>query len=206
MYKIYINETPLYLLKTGDPLLEQLQVGENVLVSRYSGKIKSLPNYFDMLEKTRRYAAVGLFADDFSNLEKDFFQCFQKVEAGGGVVVAPSGKVLFILRLGHWDLPKGKIDPGEDPPTAALREVREETGIQTLRLGDPLPTTYHTYKSASGKRMLKVTFWFKMFAKEQPLLPQTEEDITEAVWEFPEAILSQGDVPVYRNIRELLDG
>ncbi len=206
MYKIYINETPLYLLKTGDPLLDQLQVGENVLVSRYSGKIKSLPNYFDMLEKTRRYAAVGLFADHFSNLEKDFFQCFQKVEAGGGVVVAPSGKVLFILRLGHWDLPKGKIDPGEDPPTAALREVREETGIQTLRLGDPLPTTYHTYKSASGKRMLKVTFWFKMFAEEQPLHPQIEEDIAAAVWEFPEHILSQRDVPVYRNIRDLLDG
>jgi 8-oxo-dGTP pyrophosphatase MutT (NUDIX family) len=205
MYKIYINETPLYLLKTGDPLIDLLQAEGNILVSRYSGKIKSLPNYFDMLEKTRRYAAVVVFADDFSNLEKDFFQCFQKVEAGGGLVIAPSGKVLFIHRLGHWDLPKGKLDPGEDAPTAAVREVQEETGLKSLRVGDALPTTYHTYKSTSGKRMLKVTYWFKMYADEQPLLPQTEEDITEAVWEFPGAILSQGDVPVYRNIRDLLD-
>jgi 8-oxo-dGTP pyrophosphatase MutT (NUDIX family) len=206
MYKIYINETPLYLLQSGAGLIEQLQAQGNVLISRYSGKIKTLPNYFDMLEKTRRYAAVVLFSDDFGNLEKDFFHCFQKVEAGGGVVVAPSGKVLFIHRLGHWDLPKGKIDPGEDPPTAALREVREETGIKTLRLGDPLPATYHTYKTASGKRMLKVTFWFKMYAEEQPLYPQAEEDITAAVWEFPETILSQGNIPVYRNIRDILDG
>lgn len=29
----------------------------------------------------------------------------------------------------HWDLPKGLIDPGEDPLTCALRETREEFGL-----------------------------------------------------------------------------
>ena len=204
MYKIYINETPLYLLKTGDPLMERLQAAGDFLAGRYTGKIKSLPNYFDMLEKSRRYAAVALYADDLETLARDFFKCFQKVEAGGGVVVTPEGKVLFIHRLGHWDLPKGKIDPGEDPPTAAVREVREETGIETLQLGTPLPTTYHTYKTSSGKRMLKVTYWFNMHAEEQPLHPQFEEDIAAAIWEFPSTILTQTEIPVYRNIRDLL--
>lgn len=204
MYKIYINETPLYLLKTGDPLIDRLQAEGNFLAGRYTGKIKSLPNYFDMLEKSRRYAAVALYADEVEILERDFLKCFQRVEAGGGVVVTSDGKVLFIHRLGHWDLPKGKIDPGEDPPTAAVREVREETGLQVLQLGEPLPTTYHTYRTSSGKRMLKVTYWFRMYAEEQPLHPQFEEDITAAVWEFPSAILTQTAIPVYRNIRDLL--
>ncbi|MHA7818511.1 MAG: RNA pyrophosphohydrolase [Erythrobacter sp.] len=32
--------------------------------------------------------------------------------------------------LGFWQMPQGGIDPGEDPETAALRELAEETGIE----------------------------------------------------------------------------
>ena len=41
---------------------------------------------------------------------------------------------LFLLlrhqRGGHWGAPKGHIEPGETPTDCALRELREETGIQ----------------------------------------------------------------------------
>ena len=42
--------------------------------------------------------------------------------------------ILFLLlhyEAGHWDLPKGKIEPGETKQEAALRELMEETGLTT---------------------------------------------------------------------------
>lgn len=46
------------------------------------------------------------------------------------IVVGPRGLLLHVhRRLGRWLQPGGHIDPGEDPPAAALRETREETGV-----------------------------------------------------------------------------
>ena len=59
------------------------------------------------------------------------------VRAAGGIVSAPDGRMLLILRNGRWDLPKGKVEPGETLLQAALREVQEETGIHGL---SPSPT------------------------------------------------------------------
>jgi septum formation protein len=56
--------------------------------------------------------------------------------AGAGVLLTTGTKVLVLLRSyevtepGTWGLPGGAVDPGEDPITAGLRELREETGIQ----------------------------------------------------------------------------
>ncbi|OGW92419.1 MAG: hypothetical protein A3D28_05675 [Omnitrophica bacterium RIFCSPHIGHO2_02_FULL_63_14] len=57
-----------------------------------------------------------------------------KVSAGG-VVLNPYGEVLVVNQNGNsWSLPKGHIDPGEDVLDAARREIREESGIGSLRL------------------------------------------------------------------------
>jgi 8-oxo-dGTP pyrophosphatase MutT (NUDIX family) len=56
--------------------------------------------------------------------------------AGAGVLLTTGKKVLVLIRSdevtepGTWALPGGAVDPGEDPITAGLRELREETGIQ----------------------------------------------------------------------------
>ncbi len=76
---------------------------------------------------------------------KSFKSLFHIVEAAGGLVANKEDKILFIHRLGKWDLPKGKLEKGEGVKEAAVREVEEETGITDLELLDFLQETYHIY-------------------------------------------------------------
>jgi 8-oxo-dGTP pyrophosphatase MutT (NUDIX family) len=54
----------------------------------------------------------------------------------GGIVISLEGKYRKYLLVqsstdpSHWVFPKGHIEPGESPETAALREVREEAGVE----------------------------------------------------------------------------
>jgi 8-oxo-dGTP pyrophosphatase MutT (NUDIX family) len=87
-----------------------------------------------------------------------------------------------MFRRGKWDLPKGKLDNGESLEDCALREVTEETGVGGLTLQKFLLVTEHTYEER-GVPILKETHWWLMSTKgRQPLIPQTEEDITELRW------------------------
>lgn len=71
-----------------------------------------------------------------------------KIVAAGAVVTrdGANGTEFLLVHRGYradWTFPKGKVDPGEHVLTAAVREVREETGF-AIELGVPLPT--QTYK------------------------------------------------------------
>ncbi|MCB0705881.1 MAG: NUDIX hydrolase [Saprospiraceae bacterium] len=197
MYKIYINDNLLvFSAGNSDPEAD-------ALVAPYRGKVKFLHQYIDLLEKTDRYQKVELTSPDPDALFETFASLYKLIEAAGGVVVNPAGKVLFIHRLGFWDLPKGKIDPGESPEEAAVREVWEETGIQEIQLGSLLQSSYHTYKTPKGKRVLKRTYWFMMEAPNQVLIPQTTEYIEEAVWKAPAGFLHT-QPKIYKSISDVL--
>jgi len=45
---------------------------------------------------------------------------------------------------GYWELPGGKIDAGETPQAALVREFKEELDI-TIEVADPLPVIEHVY-------------------------------------------------------------
>ena len=47
-------------------------------------------------------------------------------------VASPAVQYLLLRAYRNWDFPKGMIEPGEEPIDAALREVREETGLDNL--------------------------------------------------------------------------
>lgn len=54
---------------------------------------------------------------------------------GGALVADDAGRLLLVRRahepfLGYWDIPGGFCDPYEHPADAAVRELREETGLE----------------------------------------------------------------------------
>jgi bis(5'-nucleosidyl)-tetraphosphatase len=59
----------------------------------------------------------------------------ERILSAGVVVVRREDagwRVLLLRVYNYWDCPKGVVGPGEDPEQAAIREVREETGIAGL--------------------------------------------------------------------------
>ena len=75
--------------------------------------------------------------------------------------IRPQGK------RGVWALPKGKIDPGESAEEAAVREVREETGVDgdlVEKLGDVRYTYTATWEGAKGERIFKIVTFFLLTA------------------------------------------
>jgi 8-oxo-dGTP diphosphatase len=102
------------------------------------------------------------------------------VRAAGGVVMR-DGLVALVHRPKYddWSLPKGKLTPGEDWEAAAVREVREETGIRAAlreRLDDV------EYVDPKG-RPKTVRYW-RMDALDGEFAPNDEVD--ELRWLSPE--------------------
>ena len=64
--------------------------------------------------------------------------------------VVRDGRLLLALRpdgshlAGHWELPGGKIESGEQPAEALRRELREELGVDS-HVGEPLCFNWHAY-------------------------------------------------------------
>jgi ADP-ribose pyrophosphatase YjhB (NUDIX family) len=131
-----------------------------------------------------------------------FKPMFAVIQAAGGLVHNPKKEILLIYRRQKWDLPKGKLDEGEDLEECAIREIKEETGLKQVAIEKPLTTSYHTY-TENGHEVLKETHWFLMKAKEQKLAPQTEEDIEKAVW-VPIAQLENYMTGTYGIVREVV--
>ena len=115
-----------------------------------------------------------------NGLEK-FRKLFKYIYAAGGLI-EKENKYLFIFRLKHWDLPKGKLDAGEGPEEAAIRECEEECGITKLTITKTLEPTYHVYEHKGGYA-LKKTFWYAMTTEHDGILvPQIEEHIEQVEW------------------------
>lgn len=138
----------------------------------------------DEFEKFAHEPTATLLTFETENIEKGlekFRKAFKYIYAAGGLI-EKDNTWLFIFRLKRWDLPKGKLDMGESPEEAGIRECEEECGITQLTITRTLEPTYHIY-AHKGSYALKKTYWYAMSTKHTgALIPQLEENIEDVKW------------------------
>lgn len=185
IYKIYMNESQL--------ILADFVPKKPSIVQTIGLQDIDLEKLFLASKNKATKDTTYLYVNP--EVEKVFKAILQKqtiIRAAGGLVKNGEGEYLFIHRLGKWDLPKGKVEEHEKMREAAVREVEEECGIRINYLGEKLHTTYHTYVMR-GKFVVKQTNWYEMGVNKSPkLVPQLEEDITEARW------IAKEDLPIVK--------
>ncbi len=200
--KIYINESLLLLCSHGYYKENRNDFDASFLQMKYRAGIKQLFQLIDKAEKLKEAETIILYADDFKKLWKEFKSLYKVRKAAGAVVMNTNSEILSIYRLDKWDLPKGKLEKGENRKVAAYRELCEETGIESAENQFPLIKTYHTYK-LKGVRNLKDTKWYQFTSNKNEFKPQTEENIVEVSWKKKGDFLS-GKLETYQNILEVI--
>jgi 8-oxo-dGTP diphosphatase len=105
----------------------------------------------------------------------------RQVRAAGGLVTDDEGRIAVVHRPRYddWSLPKGKLEPGESWEDAALREVREETGLRA-ELGEELPSDEYT----DNKGRSKTVRWWRMRPVED-LGFTPDDEVDELRWVTP---------------------
>jgi len=99
--------------------------------------------------------------------------------AASALIISPSGLVLAVSRKhdpNDLGLPGGKLDPGEDAQTAIIREVKEETGFDVIKL-----RSIPFFADACGTPGIHHVHWCETFlCKVQGTLGTTEKG--RVVW------------------------
>ena len=118
-------------------------------------------------------------------------------EKSCGCIVIDNGKVLLIQHLkGHWDIPKGHMEAGETEQETALREVKEETGVDVEVISDKRYTLEYTVENGNLKEV--IYFIAKKIGGEEKA---QETEVSEIRWlAFDEAV----EMLTYDNSKELL--
>lgn len=154
-------------------------------------KFRSLEDLKELIafySRLKHIDTLFIFHSEIEELRNHFRSCFRCIDAAGGLVKDSKGRILVMKRRGRWDLPKGKLNANEESRHAALRETEEECGLKELTIKDSLIATYHAYM-LNEQHVLKRTSWYLMdyTGTDQPV-PETEEDITEVRWFYPEEL------------------
>ena len=194
MYKVFVNDKPFFLtnqiVKETDFqffLLESTDI-EKLVINMFNNKIKK----------------CYLYCPDEKFILKKLKEKIPVQRAGGGKVYNKKGEVLFILRNGKWDLPKGGKEKREKMKLTAMREVEEETGVNQLIITKKLQKTYHIFKR-NGIYKLKITQWYEMKTDFEGIpVGQLEEGIEKVAWLNPKQIQDAMNNS-YENIKLLFE-
>jgi len=103
-----------------------------------------------------------------------------KIQSAGAVVFYRGEPIEYLLLLStYWGFPKGHIEPGEDERAAAVREVREEAGLEvTLLEGFRQVDTWSFLRQGERVEKQAVYFIAEAKAREARLSPEH----TDLIW------------------------
>ncbi len=82
---------------------------------------------------------------------------------------------------GHWGFPKGRLEPGEDELTAALREVAEEVGIIRLQVESGF-TERLSYRFVRGRAVVNKEVALFLAAADEDGTPGAGEEVETLEW------------------------
>ena len=126
-----------------------------------------------------------------------------ETSAGGVVYRVHDGEPLFLLirdSYRNWGFPKGHLEAEEQPDAAAMREVREETGLDALVLDGAIETIDWFFRFR-GRLVHKVCHFYLMHTDATRTKPQRAEGITACRWaSFDDA----SKLVSYANARDVL--
>jgi len=213
---LFINDTPFFLLRSlheawplkhksiidGEEISSLKNLSGAVVIINVS--IEQAMNFLQELKEFHYEDVSFSILPDFYNETKNLIkQDFKIIDAAGGVVSNEKGKRLLIYRLKKWDLPKGKLDKGENFKMAAIREVEEETGVK-VKLKKSITTTWHTY-TIRNNPILKRNKWYAMRCLDDSgMKPQKGENIEKVTWMSDDEI-STAFKKSYRSIRYVIE-
>lgn len=104
-------------------------------------------------------------------------------QSAGGVVVGPDKRILVVKQFGRYlsySLPKGHIEPGEDPLKTAIREVFEEGGILHPKLIKSLGS--YERPNIYDPEETKTVFMFLFHTNQLELTSQDPDKDTQPLW------------------------
>ncbi len=119
-------------------------------------------------------------------------------------VIRRDGRFLITQRLpddtlgGYWEFPGGKVEPGEDLPSALRRELAEEVGVET-EIGEKI----HDFVYAYPERDVRLYFFEARIISGEP----RKIEVADLAWVTPEEFANyqfpEADLPLLNQLRSL---
>lgn len=117
----------------------------------------------------------------------------------------PDGSLHFLTiqhRRGHWAFPKGGAEANESQWETALRELKEETGLDIVKRISETPLTEHYHFMRRGMSVDKEVGYFLAEVEKKDLVLQ-EEEVQAYFWGRADQIMSRLSFPEVQRVFQM---